>query len=236
MGKRWIAVGLMILMASMCLQKVDAEGKTMMPLFSCPDTAQPIFTRQETALEFPFVLRGTELIVQQLAAYDGSFLESGGEEPVAGVAALMIYNPTAQGVAALEVGLVQGEETLHFALTYLPPKSRILVLEKEGKSFSQQPVTACRCTQIVVQDFGLQQNHISVAEKNGKLQITNLTTETLFQVVVYHKQYYREGEFYLGGITYQTVVEELSPGESREILPEFYSAGYCRAVAAQWKK
>ena len=223
-----------VLAAFICYESVAVGGESALPTFTDPETARPV--QSQPALEFPHVLRGTELVIQHLAQYDGPFLEGRTETPVANVAALMIYNPTDQGVAELEVELEQGGEILSFYLTCLPPKSRVLVLEGEGKLYSRETVTACRCIRICRQNFEMAEGSVSVREAEGKLQITNLTGETIPDVTLLHKQYFSDGAFYLGGITYETVVAELMPGESREILPEFYAPGYCRVVAVRQKK
>lgn len=189
-------------------------------------------TQPQETVEFPYVLRSAGLIVQHMAQYEGPFLEGDGEIPVSGVSALMIYNPKEQGILSAEVTVMRGGEVLEFSISFLPPKSRILVLEKNGKPYNKEPITQCICVSAVVANFAIQSAQLQITEENGQLQIQNLTEATLDQVMLYYKEYITEDDFYLGGCTRTAVIQSLEPGECRQLLPYGYAPGYSRVVWA----
>lgn len=209
----------------------SAENENL-PVFSEPSaTAAVLATMQQTAVEFPCVLRDTGLIVQHLAQYEGPFLEADTQEQVAGVAALMVYNPGRQSVASAELVLTQGTDTLSFHITFLLPGSKILVLEKNGHPYSKEPVTDCCCLSISTDGFGIAQDKISVMEEKGQLVVKNVTDKDFSAVMLYYKQYAAEGEFFLGGRTCKQEIKALRAGESKAITPYYYAAGHSRVVA-----
>lgn len=183
------------------------------------------------AVEFPYVLRDTGLIAEGLAGYEGPFPEDGSSEegaPVADAAALMVMNPGKEGVLSALVTITQGEETLRFYLTYLPPGGRVLVVEKDGKRFSRERVTDCRCL-LLDRSFGESAPDIPVTETETGLRVENRTEQTV-TVTVYYKSYYAPDRFYLGGQTRSVTLKELRPGETREFLPPHYAPGSSRVV------
>lgn len=189
-----------------------------------PETTAP------KALEFPIVVTDTGLIVQNMAQYEGPFLESEDQEPVARVAALMIYNPGSKMITSAELVLTQGGRTLRFFFTCLPPQSRVLVLEKNRQLYSSEPVRSCQCLSFTEEIP--QSSSIQVTDSENGLAIVNFYDEDK-TVTLYYKQYITDGNFYLGGITGQTRVEHLAAGENREILAAGYAPGYCRIVAVK---
>jgi hypothetical protein len=176
------------------------------------------------------VVTGTELIVQNMAQYEGPFLEAEDQEPVAQVAALMIYNPGSKMIASAELVLTQGERNLRFFFTCLPPQSRVLVLEKNRQQYSSEPVHSCQCLSFTEETP--QSSSMQITDSENGLSVVNLYDEDK-TVTVYYKQYISDGDFYLGGVTGQTRVEHLAAGENREILAAGYAPGYCRIVAVK---
>lgn len=191
--------------------------------------AEPEMTAPK-ALEFPIVVTDTGLIVQNMAQYEGPFLEAEDQEPVARVAALMIYNPGSKMITSAELVLTQGGRTLRFFFTCLPPQSRVLVLEKNRQLYSSEPVRSCQCLSFT--EEMPQSSSIQVTDSENGLAIVNFYDEDK-TVTLYYKQYITDGNFYLGGVTGQTRVEHLAAGENREILAAGYAPGYCRIVAVK---
>ena len=66
----------------------------------------------------------------QFSSYTGQFVEDGTDEPVAGVAAMLVTNPTAQFLDLATVTYKVGDTTATFEITGLPPGGTAWVLEK----------------------------------------------------------------------------------------------------------
>lgn len=233
MGKKqWIFLAAAALLALGGFSGSGDPSGQAPPDFSEPTAAVTVMATQPAqAVEFPFVLRNTELIVEHLGQYEGPYLEADGEEQVAGVAALMVYNPGNKSIQSAGITLTQGTDTLRFEITYLPPRSRVLVLEKDRQRYSGQAVTDCRCTSLSREAFDRSEDRIAVTEVAGQLTVENLTRDELTAVTLYYKQYAPEGNFFLGGITCRYVLGSLSPGEVRTVIPYRYAPGYSQVVA-----
>lgn len=228
--KSWIFGGLAVLLALWAVAGGNRPEERVLNVFSPTEIpTEPEATTQK-ALEFPFVVTDTGLIVQNMAQYEGPFLESEDQEPVAQVAALMIYNPGSKMITSAELVLTQGERNLRFFFTCLPPQSRVLVLEKNRQQYSSEPVRSCQCLSFTEETP--QSSSMQITDSENGLTVRNLYEEDK-TVTLYYKQYITDGNFYLGGVTGQTRVEHLAAGENREILAAGYAPGYCRIVAVK---
>ena len=185
----------------------------------------------EKSLEFPVVVRSTGLIVQNLVNYEGVLLESDSEEPAGEIMALMVYNSTDQMILSAELQLQQQERELRFLITWLPPHSRLLVVEQRGQAYENTPVTRCSCLALKTREQG--KPSVEVLEVPAGLSVKNLGETTARQVLVHYKQYIPQGDFYLGGITKTAEILGLQAGESRDLLPPGYAPGYSRVVAVE---
>ncbi len=227
---KWIIGGLAILLALWAVAWGNRPENRVLNVFSPTQIPAESETTTPKALEFPIVVTGTGLIAQNMAQYEGPFLESEDQEPVAQVAALMIYNPGNKMIASAELVLSQGERTLRFFFTCLPPQSRVLVLEKNRQRYSSEPVRSCQCLSFAEETP--QSSSIQVTDSENGLAVKNLYDEDK-TVTLYYKQYINDGDFYLGGVTGHARVENLAAGENREILASGYAPGYCRIVAVK---
>ena len=231
-GKGWIVA---VFAAVMLIWGVSSGEATEERGFSPKDDAEQtvqVQTQDLPALEFPYVVRGTELIVQKFTQYEGPFPLDGSGEPLAHVAALMIYNPGKDMIADAQILVHQGQETLRFSFTYLPSASRILVLENTGKAYENMPIVSCSCSYITKGNWNLREETLEIWEDRGHLRVENTSGEALSAVTLYYKQYIADGDFYLGGETWDCTVKDLVPGESREVLPKLYAPGYTKIVSA----
>ena len=230
--KCWVGLSALLAATFGWILRGPASGEEVLRFYEAAPSDAIWTTQGEEALEFPYVLRSAGLIVQHIAQYEGPFLEDGSQEPVADVAAVMISNPKKQGIRSAEISLWQGGEILEFSLTYLPPGGKVLVLEKNRKRYSQEPITQCVCTALQLGDFYKEKGEITVVEQKDTLVVENRTQRHIEKAVLYYKEYMESGNYYLGGRTRTTVVEDLQPGERRQILPYGYAPGYSRVVWA----
>ena len=231
MDKRWIVVLLAVTVVFLGIRGEGKEATHTVPSFSSPETTVPVTSESKETVEFPYVLRGTGLIAEHLAQYEGEFLENDSREPVSGVAALMVYNPGSHGVYQVTVQLLQGDAILTFEIACLPPHSRVLVLEKDAKPYSRQSVQSCLCLSFSRENFGVQGEKVSLREENDSLILKNISGKTLPAVVVIYKQYAPQGKFYLGGAVDRCEIGVLEPEESVAVMPYGYAPGYSHVLA-----
>ena len=200
-----------------------------------PKPSQPAVEQvgaQDATTEFPFALEYTSLVAQKLIAYEGAYLEDGSEEPVEAVAALILENTGTTGIEYARIILVQNGKELSFDATYIPPKSRVLILEDNKQPYMDAAVTSCHCRTVIPGVFDRAERTVAVEETGMcTLEVTNLTEQALSDVRIYYKHHEGEKDLYVGGITYSTVIPELAPGETRSVTPYRYAAGYAQIVA-----
>ena len=225
--KGWIFGGLAVLLVLWAVSGEIGQRDRVLNVFSPSAVPAEPETTTQKPMEFPVVVPGTGLIVQNMAQYEGPFLESEEQDPVAQVAALMICNPGNKMITSAELVLTQGGRTLQFYFTCLPPQSRVLVLERSGQLYSSEPVDSCQCLSLTEETP--QSASIQITDSDNGLEVTNLYAMER-SVTLYYKQYITDGNFYLGGVTGQTRVENLAAGENRKILASGYAPGYCRIV------
>ena len=213
----------------------SVKGKNPPAFTELAGTVCESLTQPSGQCEFPLVLRDTGLIAEYLAEYEGPFLEDDIQEPVSGVAALMVYNPGQQYVESVQIVLRLEESILQFQLTHLPPHSRVLVIEEGGKTFTKEPVLEYFWNSLKLLDH-LNCEGICVEENEEQLTISNFSEQDHSAVKLYYKQYSQEGDFYIGGKTCSYSIGILSSGETLELLPYRYAPGYSRLIAVVCEK
>lgn len=233
MGRKWwIVVGLVV--AAICWDSAEVTK-------AAPAESLPPFQTQTTApsvkkeLEFPIVVKGSELIAEYAVRYEGPFLENEVQEPVSDVMSLMVYNPGSAFIGNTLLCLQQGERVLLFEISMLPPGSRVLVLEKNGQIYSEEVFSRCICLSLeLMQEW--ETKDITVKEENGALVIENRSDRKVNGITLCYKQFDHKEGFYLGGYTDRANIGDLLPGESREIAPFRYVSGYSKVVAVLEKE
>ena len=212
-------VGLMLSVGAV-LQHTGIQG-----IFPVSDGAESI--------RLPCRVAGTDLIAQQLVMYEGPYLENGSDTPVTDIIGLILYNDGQQEIAQAEVTLTVGEKLTFFASNIMPGM-RVLVLESEAKAWREDPITACSGVVNVERQSTLSEQSLKMDILDmGTLSVTNTTQEKLTDIWLFYKNYVPEGELYVGGITYIDTIESLEPGQTVQIKPDRYAAGYSRIIKAR---
>lgn len=233
--KRLLAVSVVVFLMGVgvgfCLPRNVTVSGDGLPSFSAPPTAQHLTDTQPTEPE-DWPLTYTTLVARELISYDGPYWEDGGTEDVFGVAALILENTGTVGIEYARLTVEQAGRTLCFDATYIPPKSKVMILEENRAPYMPGPITDCHSRTVIPGNFDLEKRKLLVQEVGlSGLKITNLTEETLSGVRICYKLWYGEENLYSGGITYSTTLRDLAPGESRILQPWRYAAGYSRVVA-----
>lgn len=197
--------------------------------YSALYAAQQTVHRQEISIEFPCSVKGTPLTAVQLACYEGPFWEDGSTDEVADIAALVIENSGDSFVTEGAVVLDWGEDRMVFELFCLPPGGKVLVLEKERKTY--RSLEDFQCSGWVSEAAAVDTEAVTVTPAGaGSLVFTNQTGTVLSSVTAIYKHMDPESGMYIGGIAYRETVRELQPAQSRIVTPWCYSTGYSQVV------
>ena len=177
-------------------------------------------------LQLPAAIPGTSLIAEYMVSYEGPFIEDRSDAPVKEVAALVLRNTGDQLVTLADVTVKRAGEQYHFSATYILPGMSVMVLEASASAYFRDGITDLSGTEktepylpSAFQTLALQHTDLAC------ISVTNLSDTAMKEITLYHKNYLPEG-IYVGGITYETVIETIPPNGTITVFPEHYAQGY----------
>ena len=180
------------------------------------------------------VLSDSNLTVESIGAYSGSFIEDGSDEATKNVTAMLITNNSDQ---MLQVALidfqVNSNETASFKVTNLPAGTSTLVLESNKREFSDKDTyTYGNAATGYMDQPTLEEDKVELKTENGKITLKNKTDKELKRVYVYYK-YVQIGGAYFGGITYRTPFENVGAGEEAEAVAAHFNPDSSQIMGVQ---
>ena len=118
-----------------------------------------------------------------------------------------------------------------FEATQIPPGTAVLVLERDGKLYTKEPLIDCGGFAEKESTGWFPNSSVAIQNTDmGSICILNRTDQHMQGMRLYYKTAYEGGLFYLGGITYETEIGELAPGECAYVSPEYYASGSSKIV------
>lgn len=189
---------------------------------------------KETEKAEQIVLSDSNLTVESIGAYSGSFIEDGSDEATKNVTAMLITNNSDQ---MLQVALidfqVNSNETASFKVTNLPAGTSTLVLESNKREFSDKDTyTYGNAATGYMDQPTLEEDKVELKTENGKITLKNKTDKELKRVYVYYK-YVQIGGAYLGGITYRTPFENVGAGKEAEAVAAHFNPDSSQIMGVQ---
>lgn len=189
---------------------------------------------KETEKAEQIVLSDSNLTVESIGAYSGSFIEDGSDEATKNVTAMLITNNSDQ---MLQVALidfqVNSNETASFKVTNLPAGTSTLVLESNKREFSDKDTyTYGNAATGYMDQPTLEEDKVELKTENGKITLKNKTDKELKTVYVYYK-YMQIGGAYFGGITYRTPFENVGAGKEAEAVAAHFNPDSSQIMGVQ---
>lgn len=189
---------------------------------------------KETEKAEQIVLSDSNLTVESIGAYSGSFIEDGSDEATKNVTAMLITNNSDQ---MLQVALidfqVNSNETASFKVTNLPAGTSTLVLESNKREFSDKDTyTYGNAATGYMDQPTLEEDKVELKTDNGKITLKNKTDKELKRVYVYYK-YVQIGGAYFGGITYRTPFENVGAGKEAEAVAAHFNPDSSQIMGVQ---
>lgn len=189
---------------------------------------------KETEKAEQIVLSDSNLTVESIGAYSGSFIEDGSDEAIKNVTAMLITNNSDQ---MLQVALidfqVNSNETASFKVTNLPAGTSTLVLESNKREFSDKDTyTYGNAATGYMDQPTLEEDKVELKTENGKITLKNKTDKELKRVYVYYK-YMQIGGAYFGGITYRTPFENVGAGKEAEAVAAHFNPDSSQIMGVQ---
>lgn len=213
--------GLLLVQASMGARE---QGTTIAVL----DTQPEILGTVSQELTFPYCL-GNDIWVEMVTGYEGLYTEDESMEPIVNGAAILLYNGGEKMLEDVEVTLVTDGDDLVFFGTYLPAGERTMILAQKKATYTNQKIRKAEVRFDVVETPSAR--NIAIAEWEGtSLRLVNTGSDTVRDITVLYKTYYKEMGFYLGGLTNQAYAGSLEAGEDTILPLSNYASGYSRVL------
>ena len=167
--------------------------------------------------------------------YSGQYVEDGRDEPIESVATILVTNQSDEYLEYATLTFDIDGNAGNFIVTGLPPGASAWVMDasrlviESGAAF-----TYLECVSSFRDDVNTSSEKINLTADGNMMSATNLSDETLEEVVVYYRVKHTDGN-YLGGVTYTANFGTLEPGASIEVLAGHYSAANSEVVRVSWK-
>lgn len=213
-----VSFGVLTVVIMLWLSAVPTRGAGEYPIHN-----------QMQQVSLPAPISCTPLVVEQLASYDGKFVEDGSGREVMDVAAIMLHNTSKQIIPYACVTVYTENCRYTFDAFLLPPEASVLVPESKAQKYSGEDVQ--RVFGWITVKSPEYRPELTIWEPADHcLQIENTTGSRLRDFKVFYRTYIADGDFYIGGKSYEAIVSELPPGGTIRISPENYVSGYSRVI------
>lgn len=169
----------------------------------------------------------TPLIVESIASYDGAFYEDGSGREVMGVAAIMLRNSSDETVPYANVIVYTENCRYEFEATMIPPGAAVLIPERNALILSEQKIKRCFGWMTVLQSKLPQDIKIEMSEG---FTVTNQGPKTIRNLIVYHRTYIADGDFYMGGRAFETKIKRIAPAQCISVMADNFALGYSEIV------
>ena len=188
-----------------------------------------VYSAEQTTISFPSTVSGTELIVRNMASYDGIFYEDGSNAQVFNTAAIVLENTSSETVIYTQIKLEAETKLYIFEAMMLPPGSSTLVPEKKRQQVTEDNFYSC--SGWAFSDHSSNAQNIKIhSTGNGAITVQNISSKTLHNIILYHKTYLMDSLLFIGGTATQTKIQMLFPGQTTTIRPLCYADGYSKFV------
>lgn len=214
-------------------EPTDGTAPTEMQQTEPPVVIPPTNATEPTTrtLSLPYTIANTGLVIQQVSAYSGAFLEDGSDVDISNVTAIVLKNTGETAVEYASITLTREDEALHFEVSALPAGATVVVQEADRKTYTEGAYTDCTADVAELASFEMSEDQVRVTENaDHSLTVTNLTGEDIACVRIFYKLYMQDEDVYVGGITYNARLVDLPAGGSQTVTPSHYAKGYSRVV------
>lgn len=195
------------------------------------EVCEPTLSREAEPITLPYTVEGTDLIIKELATYEGPFLEDGTYEEVSDVAALVLHNTGEKTLQTADITVYTQENVLQFKGTWLPAESNCVLLEVNRMPYTGEPITRCIGSQEKTVYENLLHSQLLLQEGSSEeICVFNTSEYSVGKLRLLYKTYLAQTDMYMGGVTNELELEELKPGKTVCVTPPRYVQGYSKVV------
>lgn len=171
-----------------------------------------------------------------VAIYNGEFVEDGSGLPVEDVASILITNKSDQYLDYAKLTYeVDGNEAI-FIVSGLNPGKSAWVLESKGLKATKSSSFVYVNALTAYKDHVVRApKELDISYRSGMLKVKNVTDEPLENVVIYYKTVHKDGK-YLGGKTYAVSFGTLESGQTVQKDAGHYTEEWTQIVRVDLSK
>ena len=187
------------------------------------------------ALELPYVIPNTGLIIEKISSYDGLYVEDGSNSEIKGVAMILLRNMGSKDIGLANITLHYGTLIREFSVSSLPKGMSIVVQEKNRNAMAQGKLDKVTASVIENNDeFDLSPAEISItAGSDNTLTVKNLTNRDLPDVRIFYKYFMEDQQLLVGGITFTVNITNLKAGQETSVKSAHFLTGNSTIVMVQ---
>ena len=216
----------------------STNGTTTMKPTVAPSTrpsSAPTVTTTVAELQLPYQIPGTDLVLDQVAPYNGIYVEDGTNSNIEGVAMIMLRNFGKKDIEYATITLSYGQFIREFVVTALPASMSVVVQEKNRNAMAAGKLIECSASVIESnREAQLTEHDIAVTENSdNSITIENTSGKDLPSIRIFYKYFMRDMQMLVGGITFTVNVTDLQAGESVTVKPSHYLKGASQIVIVQ---
>ena len=168
---------------------------------------------------------GRGLRILRFGSYAGMFVEDGSDEIVSGLVAVTVRNTGDESVQLARFTVRDADgEMYSFELTTLLPGEKVMVLEKDRKSYkggTESFSAELTAYAAFAEEPTLCPEVLELTGKDNAVTVKNISGKPVSDGYVYYKN--KQGETLIGGITYRVSFGALQPGASVTVPTSHFS-------------
>lgn len=180
----------------------------------------------------PILVEGTDLTVEQIAIYDGTFFEDGSGRDVLNTMAILVKNRSDHMILFSHIDLELDCGNYTFEATMLPPYSSVLIPEKTAQHYVSGKIIKCTGRTTKAPEMQARPITLSNIDKTS-VRLDNLSAFEISDIKIYYKNYLESEDMYVGGIAHICDVSSIPSGGYAEVLLSCYCSGYSKIIYVQ---
>ena len=213
-------------------QPTESQPTETQPIESQPTEPQPTEDISPMGPYDGLIFLGNDLIVTDVGAYTGSFIEDGSNDPVTNVLMLVVRNDNERDLQLARIKMEFSSYTAEFEVTNLPAGESVVLLEKNRRTYEEVKANdiSAHTVAFFPEKMSLHSDVVKISGDKGTLQVENLSDKTLGEMYIYYK--HSASDILYGGITYRTRIDAgLEPGAIANVLTGHYDPDSCKLLA-----
>lgn len=207
LGKRYLFLGV-LLMAVLLTAAACSKEKTQ----ENSSDSNVEEEKEQAGLEFPYELEDGKLEVDSVFQFSGTNPDCSNEDGE-DIGSIQLKNNSEDYLEMSDITVILEDGTkLKFRVEDIPPGQSILAFETENQSYDDQVKIIDITSEVSYsEDTSLMEDNISIFVDDLGIHLTNKGTEELGNLTVKYHCYMDENIF--GGISYESFLDSLMPGE-----------------------